>query len=369
MKDSFLEGIIPLSIDVNLQEKYITFLGHVRIGRLLEDMDIFAVHIGYKYIHTPTVPANIPSPYMLVTAFCAQIDFTRNQRKYNEDIKLSGFVSWVGRSSMEIVVWLEQHHQGSWKKITRALFLLAARNAIGKQAAAVNPLVPLNDYEKKIFQEAEVRKTERSKYTVERTSDVVPTNEEQLLIHDLYLTVKDIDLGKMDEKIVAHGVIPMEKCKLSNVIFCQPEDRNYYNTVFGGFIMRHATELAWVLGYKFCRHRPFIAHISDIGFHSPVAVNALVHMHAQIVFTEESFMQIIVSVISFDPVEGTETKSNTFHLTLKSPEPVKRICPKTYHEAMLLLNGRRHFYSVLAKNSAEKNDIMDEYMLQLSKTR
>lgn len=42
IKDSFLEGIIPLSTDENLQEKYITFLGRVRIGRLLEDMDIFA---------------------------------------------------------------------------------------------------------------------------------------------------------------------------------------------------------------------------------------------------------------------------------------------------------------------------------------
>lgn len=42
MQDSFLEGTIPLSTDEILQEKYITFLGHVRIGRLLEDMDIFA---------------------------------------------------------------------------------------------------------------------------------------------------------------------------------------------------------------------------------------------------------------------------------------------------------------------------------------
>lgn len=42
MMDSFLAAIIPLSTDVNLQDRYITFLGHVRIGRLLEDMDMFA---------------------------------------------------------------------------------------------------------------------------------------------------------------------------------------------------------------------------------------------------------------------------------------------------------------------------------------
>lgn len=42
MRDSFLVGIIPLSKDKGLQDKYTTFLGQVRIGRLLEDMDIFA---------------------------------------------------------------------------------------------------------------------------------------------------------------------------------------------------------------------------------------------------------------------------------------------------------------------------------------
>jgi hypothetical protein len=31
-----------LKDDVSLQEKYVTFKGYVRLGRLLEDMDIFA---------------------------------------------------------------------------------------------------------------------------------------------------------------------------------------------------------------------------------------------------------------------------------------------------------------------------------------
>lgn len=41
MKDSYIAAIIPLSHDVALQEKYTTFLGSVRLGRLVEDMDIF----------------------------------------------------------------------------------------------------------------------------------------------------------------------------------------------------------------------------------------------------------------------------------------------------------------------------------------
>lgn len=42
MQDSFTSAIIPLSSDCALQDKYVTFLGHVRLGRLMEDMDLFA---------------------------------------------------------------------------------------------------------------------------------------------------------------------------------------------------------------------------------------------------------------------------------------------------------------------------------------
>lgn len=42
MQDSFTSAIIPLSCDKALQDKYVTFLGHVRLGRLMEDMDLFA---------------------------------------------------------------------------------------------------------------------------------------------------------------------------------------------------------------------------------------------------------------------------------------------------------------------------------------
>lgn len=42
MQDSFTSALIPLSKDQSLQDKYVTFLGSVRLGRLMEDMDLFA---------------------------------------------------------------------------------------------------------------------------------------------------------------------------------------------------------------------------------------------------------------------------------------------------------------------------------------
>lgn len=60
-------------------------------------------------------------------------------------------MSWVGRSSIETVVWLEQKYNGVWEKITRALFLLAARDPTGSGPAIVNALEMTTPEEQAIF--------------------------------------------------------------------------------------------------------------------------------------------------------------------------------------------------------------------------
>ncbi|XP_044750790.1 acyl-coenzyme A thioesterase 9, mitochondrial-like isoform X2 [Coccinella septempunctata] len=366
MQDSFLEGTIPLSSNDILQEKYITFLGHVRIGRLLEDMDIFAVLVAYKHIYAPTLPDDIASPYTLVTAAVDQIDFTDFVPKPNEDIKLSGHVSWVGRSSMEVVVWLEQMQHGTWHKITRALFLIAARDATCKKAAVVNQLVPCNDYEKQMLESGVSRKNRRRKNMQEHVSKVVPTAEEQQMIHDLYMsTVKEDDLSATSTKFPG-GLVAMEKCTISNVIFSHPEDRNLHNTVFGGFIMRNATELAWILGFQYSKYRPYLRSISDISFDTAIAVNSLIQMEAVVNYSHLNFYQIIVFVKVLDPVKGQASKTNTFHFTFESPDRVKQVYPKSYHEAMLYVDGKRHFDLVMSGDHGSKvGDLIEKYKSNL----
>ena len=43
----------------------------------------------------------------------------------------------------------------------------------------------------------------------------------------------------------------MEDAKLKNVMLCQPEYRNVFNKLFGGFIMRQAFELAWACAHVY----------------------------------------------------------------------------------------------------------------------
>jgi acyl-coenzyme A thioesterase 9 len=60
---------------------------------------------------------------------------------------------------MEITVWLEQFAHGHWEKMTRALFLMAARNSTNDSPAFINSLVPENEKEKEVLLGGESKNT------------------------------------------------------------------------------------------------------------------------------------------------------------------------------------------------------------------
>ena len=64
----------------------------------------------------------------------------------------------------------------------------------------------------------------------------------------------------------------------------------------------------------------------------------------QICYTEDDKMQVRVSAEVLDPSTGKLNLTNVFHFTFETRNAdVPRIIPKTYFEAMLYLEGRRHF--------------------------
>ena len=58
MLDSYDEAVIPLGTDAKLRDRYLTHFGGVRVGRLLEDMDVFAVHLVFKHMSNPRQDPN-----------------------------------------------------------------------------------------------------------------------------------------------------------------------------------------------------------------------------------------------------------------------------------------------------------------------
>lgn len=84
MQDSFTSAIIPLSSDLAIRDKYVTFMGSVRLGRLMEDMDLFAVWVLHQHVKLPNLDPSIPLPYTFVTLLVDQIAFTDVVPKVSE---------------------------------------------------------------------------------------------------------------------------------------------------------------------------------------------------------------------------------------------------------------------------------------------
>jgi acyl-coenzyme A thioesterase 9 len=145
----------------------------------------------------------------------------------------SGHVTWVGKSSVEVVVWLEQKRVGKWRKLTRALFLMAARDPTNSRAAVVNALQPRNDEEREILAGGEIRKKRRQTIQQFDLLKTEPNAFETRLIHDLFIKSIDSTSKAFNKRVLPHNCVWMEDADLSNIIFSHPEDRNAHNKIFG----------------------------------------------------------------------------------------------------------------------------------------
>jgi len=348
MLDSYDSAIIPIASDPSLKDRYITYDGGVRIGRLLEDMDIFAVHLVFKHVLNPLQKGSAGSPLSIVTALVDQIDFAKTLRP-DCDIRMSGHVTWVGKSSAESTLCLEQLVDGEWVKFTDALFVLVARDPLNRGAGFLNPLELVTAEEKELFKNGEENKKRRYQLSQDSLFKVPPSLEEQEIIHNFFINTVDHKAMSFKARVKPQNSVWFEDAKLKNLIICQPENRNRFNKIFGGFIMRQAFELAWANTYVFGKSRPFCIRMDDILFKAPVEVGQLLYFNSQICYIEDNYIQTRVSAEVVNPKTGELSVTNVFHFTfkLKNKEP-PFIIPKTYHESMMYLTGRRHFQKEIA---------------------
>ncbi|XP_063886582.1 acyl-coenzyme A thioesterase 9, mitochondrial-like isoform X4 [Scylla paramamosain] len=289
MKDSWDSAIIPLGSEERLREKYVTFMGGVRVGRLLEDLDVFAVWLCYKHIKNPHQTPDLPSPYSIVTALVDRIDFSRGWSLHpDRDIRLSGHVSWAGRSSLETVIIVEQRVDNAWRQVTRAVFVMVARDPLNQGSAVVNPLVCETPEEKRIYQAGEVNKLHRKMLQEESLFRVPPNETEKTLVHELFMSLANPKELSFTSKKEPENSVWMEDTKLKNLIICHPE----------------------------------------------------------VVYTEGSHMQISTKASVMDAATSSINLTNIFHFTFEADQPVPASLPKTYHESMLYLDGRRHYQLV-----------------------
>lgn len=87
--------------------------------------------------------------------------------------------------------------------------------------------------------------------------------------------------------------------------------------------------------------------MTDVSFIRPVDVSSLISMQAHVLYTELNMMVIVVLAEILDPMTGSMATSNSFYYTYSIDDALPQLFPKTYHEAIYYIDGRRKFKKML----------------------
>lgn len=334
MKDSYCEAKVPLT-DKRIREKYRGLSDNAQFGLLLENLDSFAVHISYLH-NSPSGHDDGGSPFSIVTAMVDEIKLHNNKFTLDDDIRMKGHVCWVGKSSMEIKMWMTQGD----RPMVDATFVMVARDPCNK-SAVVHPLQIANADEQKDFEEGEKRKVKRLQEAKHSLLKHPPNEEERKVVHDLFIQTIATDMSF--DRNLPENCVWMEDTKLKNMIICFPQKRNIHNKIFGGFIMRKGFEHAWASGCVYAKTMPVIKAVDDVLFRSPVPIGSLLLMSSHVCFSYENKFHIRVHAVVSDPMTGKQTTCNTFNFSFECDHEVPTVVPRSYGQSMLYLDGRRRY--------------------------
>lgn len=346
--------------DEFLREAYMSPGGTMRFGKVLEDLDALAGNIAFHHVLGE-------EDVMLVTAAVDRIAL-RDVPELDKDQRLSGQVTFVGSSSMEIRMQIHElsdqpkyGNNGDAKDIDQnynltnqnwleAYFTFVAVDPLTNKPVKICPLVPQTSEERALF-ELGALKAEKKKQARKKTIGVgKPITEEAMqmekraeqLLNDAFPLIRMPSLADPNS-------ILMEHTQMQNCMIAQPQVRNLSNKIFGGFLMRRAFELAFANAYSFGGEWPQMLEVDNITFNAPVNVGDLLQFNSRVIYSlpdggkldevkkhsSKPLIMIEVECYVMEPEITRAYLSNRFYFTFVLPtkETCRKVLPGTLEEA------------------------------------
>jgi len=126
-----------------------------------------------------------------------------------------------------------------------------------------------------------------------------------------------------------------------------PEQENVPQTVFGGYLIRRAYELAALAAEMAAPDRVVPCQVNRINFNQPVLLGDQLKFTARVVYTGRTTITVQSDIERFGRVVGDKALSNSCLFTFRNvdadmqPQPVPFIYPVTYDEDARFLNAYR----------------------------
>eukprot|EP00536_Pseudo-nitzschia_multiseries_P019482 jgi/Psemu1/321391/estExt_fgenesh1_pm.C_50940001 len=321
-----------------LMERYRNPFGHLRFGKVLEDLDALAGNIAFSHVQDPEI--NIVTASVDRILLSGIVGLGKNQQ-------LSGKVTYVGTSSMEIRMQCKAFDQDDpWME---AYFTFVPSTPRPKNPLKIPPLEPQTWLEKDQFEagkrRAQLRKEARKK--VKNFETPLDPEIEKVAVELLREGGPLIHIPSLANP----RSILMEQTKLQNYELAQPQTANLANQIFGGFLMRRAFDLAYATAYVFAGRRPRFVEVDQVAFTIPVSVGDLTNFQAQVIYADVHdelrdfnvyqdqkgvpVISIEVSAWVVEPEQASAKLSNKFIYTFAADAgmDIRKVLPSNMEEA------------------------------------
>lgn len=365
-EDSFSCEILPFK-DRRFLDGYINAFGRLRMGQLFMDLDRLSGIIANKHC--------LPAEPVIVTASVDRILLLKRLDNVpDHNVVLWGYVSWTGRSSMEITIHAsstsEDFPNGSQPSMKEcrnyeswliSSFTFVARDPEAQRAFPINTLTPRTRQELSEFVAAE-KFNERKKLVAKKEALSIrpPSEEESGLIHNLWLKSQHLRKALEAGDSGSSKVVNMNDTRVFSTGIMQPQYRNRHSyMIFGGYMMRQTFELAYGCAGAFSHLPPRFVSLDTVTFRNPVPVGSVLHLTALVAYTKPSqrkiskvgggeelqkgtLIQIRVKSVVRGLANDDHKDAGTFTYSFfVEGDAGYRMIPESYEEMMVYLEGKR----------------------------
>lgn len=293
---------------------------NIRFGLLLEVLDKLAEDTALSYVRRFIPEARV------VTAAIDHIR-VRCAADISRDVVLLARVNYVGRTSLEVGVRIEQPGDPP-SHIASCYVTMVAQSGTGDHARST-PLPSLDytdDLEKRRAAKAVER---RNAYRRSRnTAQQPPTIDEYALLARLHTAQEHPSFaGLMAGSLTTSG---WERT--------YPEHENVPTKIFGGYVIHRAFMYSTLCAEIAAPDRPVVVSVNRINFHHPVRMGDKLHFLSRVTYTGHSSVCVETDIVRVSRDRSSTALCNTCIFTFVNvdaelgPRPALPIYPNTYAE-------------------------------------
>uniref|UniRef100_A0A0K0E0T6 HotDog ACOT-type domain-containing protein n=1 Tax=Strongyloides stercoralis TaxID=6248 RepID=A0A0K0E0T6_STRER len=343
---------IPLKDSETVRRMYTSIKTNLRIGKIVEDLDMFAVYLTYFYadgniFKDKSLHNQLVVPRAIVTAAIGQLTLNNVLDKNDEDLIFDGFVSYVGKTSAETTIRLYQKQNDIFKQLMECRVIMVSKNLLNmNETIKFPPLKIESEKEKKIFDKGEKYVEELKKLI---NTDITKITRKGLypykMTKEIEKFINRIDKNNFHLKELKPYETTINSTSQWNTFIAYAQSKNFNGTVFGGLIMRKGIELATITASNFCEDQAYLVSLGNIAFRQPIELGSIIVLSATISFVDEPYIQVRI-FYDVSSVNNSFQKytSNIMQCTFRydGSKKLKKLYLDKINDIVILLDGKLH---------------------------